>query len=486
MSGAAHPTDRPAADAADRPAADPATGATAEVTLAGPFSSAYRVVTVSILALVTIIAFESMAISTVMPDVAVELDAVRSYGLAFSVMLTAQLLGIVLAGVWVDRAGPLPALLAGQVLLGVGSLVCGAALGLEMLLAGRAAAGLGAGLLVVVFFVVIGRVYPEEVRPRLFGMFSAAWVVPSLVGPPIAAGIASALSWRWVFWAVVGPVALIAVVLMTRSGLIGAAGASAESSRDRAAHRRVAWLGLAIALAAGAVQLGTHELELAWSAKTVVGVLGLVGVAVVAPMLLPRGMWVMRRGLPTVMLSRLLASLSFFGTTTYVPLFLVSERALTLGQAGLVIAVGSVGWAAGSWIQGSPRHDGRRERLITLGGTGLTVGIAGILLTAALGLPTAVVPASIAVMGLGMGMTTATTSVLMLGFSSEAEHGESSTSLNLSDVLGSVLGIATGGAVFAALHTTDGSDAGVFALMWSVTAVAAVVLALSGRRIRVG
>ena len=98
----------------------PATGPTMEATAAGPFSSAYRVVTVSILALVTIIAFESMAISTVMPDVAVELDAVRSYGLAFSVMLTAQLLGIVLAGVWVDRSGPLPALLAGQALLGVG------------------------------------------------------------------------------------------------------------------------------------------------------------------------------------------------------------------------------------------------------------------------------------------------------------------------------------------------------------------------------
>ena len=70
-----------------------------------------------------------------------------------------------------------------------------------------------------------------------------------------------------------------------------------------------------------------------------------------------------------------------------------------------------MGWAAGSWFQGSSRHDGRRERLITLGGTGLTVGIVGIVLTAALGLPTAVVPVGLAVMGLDMGMTTATTSV---------------------------------------------------------------------------
>jgi MFS family permease len=463
---------------------EPGAGPAPSVTAPGPFASAYRIVTVAILALVTIIAFESMAISTVMPEVAADLRAIRSYGLAFSVMLTAQLLGIVLAGVWVDRSGPLPALLVGQVLLGAGSLLCGAAVRLEMLLVGRAGAGLGAGLLVVVFFVIIGRVYPAPVRPRLFGLVSAAWVVPSLLGPPLAAWIAGALSWRWVFWAVVPPVAVIAIVLMTRSHLIGTAGSATVSSRDHAAHRRVAWLGLAIALAAGAVQLGTHELELEWSPKTALGLAGLVGIAVVAPRLLPLGMWVMRRGLPSVMLARLLASLSFFGTVTYLPLFLVNERGLGLGAAGLVLAVGSVGWAAGSWIQGSPRHDGRRERLVTMGGVGLSVGIGWCVATTALGLPTVVLPIAVSLMGLGMGLTTATTSVLMLQLTSEPEHGEASTSLNLSDVLGSVIGIAAGGALFAALHTTAGADAMVFALMWSVTAAGAVALTVTGRRIR--
>src|SRR5665647_153364 len=60
----------------------------------GPMSSAYRWLTVALLALVTIIAFEAMAISTAMPSVAKDLDAVRSYGLAFSLLLTAELLGI--------------------------------------------------------------------------------------------------------------------------------------------------------------------------------------------------------------------------------------------------------------------------------------------------------------------------------------------------------------------------------------------------------
>lgn len=463
---------------------DSTTRPMAQAGVEGPFSGAYRLVTISILALVTMIAFESMAVSTVMPDVAVELDAVRSYGLAFSVLLTAQLLGIVLAGVWVDRSGPLPALFVGQVLLAAGCFVCGAAQNLEMLLVGRAGAGLGAGLLVVVFFVVIGRVFPESVRPRLFGMISAAWVVPSLAGPPLAAWIASVLSWRWVFWIVVPPIVVIAALLVSRSHIISASDAQRVSSRGRAAHLRAAWLGLGLALAAGAMQLGTYELTLVWSPRTVLGVLGIVGIAVAAPLLLPAGMWLMRAGLPAVMLARMLATFSFFGTTTYVPLFLVTERDLSLGMAGLVLAIGSVGWAAGSWIQGNPRFDGRRERLIVIGGGGLVLGIAGCALTAWAGLPTWVLLGCITVMGLGMGLTTATTSVLMLSLSTPAEHGESSTSLNLSDVLGSVLGIATGGAIFAALHSAGGSDAAVFALMWTITACAAAVLVGAGLRIR--
>lgn len=451
---------------------------------AGPFSDAYRIVTISIVALVTIIAFEAMAVSTVMPAVASELNALRSYGLAFSVMLTAELLGIVVAGVWVDRSGPLPALLVGQVLLGVGSVICGAALRLEMLLLGRGLAGLGAGLLMVVFFVVIGRVYPEQVRPRLFGLVSAAWVVPSLLGPPVAAWIALHLTWRWVFWIVVAPIAATAAVFIAKKHIIGDAGDAVVSSRDHAAHVRAAWLGLVIALAAGAVQLGTHELEPEWSAKTLTALAGVIGLVIAAPLLLPTGTWTMRRGLPSVILARFLASLSFFGTVTFLPLYLVNERGLSIGVAGVILAIGSLGWAGGSLIQGSPRWEGRRAQLISIGGIGLTIGITGNALAAWFALPVPLIPLCLVLMGLGMGLTTATTSVLTLLLATEAEHGEASTSLNLADVLGSVSGIAAGGALFAALHSAAGADAHVFGLIWAITGLTSALLIVAGRRVR--
>jgi len=155
--------------------------------------SPYRLLTVTLLGLVTIIAFEAMAISTAMPQVARDLDAVRSYGLAFSFMLTAAMLGIILAGVWSDRRGPLPALFAGQVLMAAGSALAGLAPTFALLLAGRLIAGLGAGLIVVALYVVIGRAYPDALRPKVFSWISAAWVLPSLIGPPIAGWLASAV-----------------------------------------------------------------------------------------------------------------------------------------------------------------------------------------------------------------------------------------------------------------------------------------------------
>ena len=177
---------------------------------------AYRLLTVALLALVTIIAFETMAISTAMPAVAKDLDAVRSYGLAFSVMLTAELLGIVLAGVWSDRRGPLQSLFAGQLLMAAGSALAGLAPTFTVLLAGRLIAGLGAGLIVVALYVVIGRAYPDALRPKVFSWVSAAWVLPSLIGPPIAGWLTSTWSWRWVFLVVLAPIAVTFIVVSTQ------------------------------------------------------------------------------------------------------------------------------------------------------------------------------------------------------------------------------------------------------------------------------
>ena len=64
---------------------------------------------------------------------------------------------------------------------------------------GRLIQGLGIGGQTVALYVVVARVYPTAIHGRVFAAFSAAWVVPSLIGPFLAGAVAEYLHWRWVF-----------------------------------------------------------------------------------------------------------------------------------------------------------------------------------------------------------------------------------------------------------------------------------------------
>ncbi|MEI2826187.1 MAG: MFS transporter [Dermatophilaceae bacterium] len=359
------------------------------MTAPGPMSPAYRLVTIALVLQTTMIAFEAMAVTTAMPRAAEELSAVGSYGLAFSSMMTAMLLGIVLAGIWTDRAGPLPGLYAGLILFAAGAVACAAAATWLWLLGGRLVAGLGAGIVIVAEFVAIGRAYPAQLRPRVFTWISAAWVVPSVVGAPVAGWLTGAFSWRAVFWVVLAPAALAATLLVLRRAAIGGAGRIEHGTSDRVEHLRVARLGAVVAVSAGLVQLAIHDGQVAMTPT--VGVLaatGLLGLAWSVPRLLPPGTLSADRGLPAVIASRGLFNASFMSMVTFLPLMLVQLWGLSFTAAGMVVAAASLGWSAGSWIQG--RYSGgvaARVRLVVIGAGVLSVAMVAITAATALRAP---------------------------------------------------------------------------------------------------
>ena len=448
------------------------------------FAPAYRLISVAVVAMVTIVAFEFMAISTAMPAAAEELGAVRSYGLAFSVMLTGQLLGIVLAGVWSDRSGPLPGIYAGQLLFAGGAAICGLAASFPVLLVGRAVTGFGAGLVVVVLYVIVGRVYPTQLRPTVFAWVSAAWVLPSLIGAPLSGWLTTAFTWRLVFWVVVPPALLTLAMIVSQRRAISRTGDTSEGdSSERASHRRTAGAGVLVALAAGLLQLGTYDQVRLVSWETAAAALGVVGLLVVTPRLLPPGTLRMARGLPSVILSRFFLNAAFNGTITFVPLMLTQERGSTVSLAGILLAIGSLGWSTGSWIQGRPTFTGRRWVLVSAGGALVAAGALVMVLLTAAGLSVWFFAPAMVFAGLGMGLGSTSLSVILLDLVPVSEHSSASASLQLSDVLGSVIGIAVASALFATLHTTGG-DRHTYIAIWSVLAVVAALVVVSGRRCR--
>jgi len=149
--------------------------------------------------LITLVAFQELAATTIMPVVVESFDAAAWYPIASGAALATQLSATVVAGALADWKGPRVVLLAGLVLFAVGLLVCAAGSNVIVFVVGRALQGVGGGLLIVPLYVLVGSVASPRHRPSFFASFSLAWVLPSLVGPAIAGHVTQEWGWRYVF-----------------------------------------------------------------------------------------------------------------------------------------------------------------------------------------------------------------------------------------------------------------------------------------------
>ncbi|MEU8351229.1 MFS transporter, partial [Streptomyces sp. NPDC048845] len=394
----------------------------------------FRGLTLGIISVVSLIAFEASAVNTAMPIAAQALDGIPLYAYAFSGYFTASLFAMALSGEWCDRKGPLIPLFSGIAAFGTGLVISGSAQDMWTFVGGRAVQGTGGGLVIVALYVVVGRAYPERLRPAVMASFSAAWVLPVIVGPLVAGTVTEGLGWRWVFLAIPVLVLLpLAVMLPALRKLPDGGGRTAVMNR-----RRIL-LALAVAVGAGLLQYAGQDL-------TAVALLpAAAGAALLVPAvlrLLPRGTFRSARGLPSVILLRGVAAGSFLGAETFVPLMLVTERGLSATLAGLSLTAGGLTWAAGSYVQSRERLEPYRERLIQLGMVLMAAAIAGPALALLDGLPSwapwTVVAVSWAVGGFGMGLTISSASVLLLRLSPPEDAGSNSASLQVSDALGNI------------------------------------------------
>ncbi|WP_335977731.1 MFS transporter [Streptomyces sp. CA2R106] len=412
----------------------------------GVLSRQYRALTFGIVSVVLMIAFEATAVSTAMPVAARDLHGVGLYAFAFSGYFTTSLLAMVVSGQWCDRSGPLAPLSCGIAGFGAGLVVSGTARAMDVFVLGRAVQGLGGGLVIVALYVVVGRAYPERLRPAVMAAFSASWVVPSIVGPLVSGTVTQHLGWRWVFLAI--PVLVVLPLAVMLPALRRAARRDPhERPATRPDARRIGWAG---ALAAGAALLQYAGQDL----RPLSALPAAAGLALLVPAalrLLPRGTFRAVRGLPTVVLMRGIAAGSFFAAESFVPLMLVTQRALSPTLAGLSLAGGGLTWALGSFLQSRPRLEPHRERLAQAG-MALTAAAIG---TASCALLHAVPPWIVAVAwcwgGLGMGLTISVLSVLLLRLSPPAEAGANSAALQVADALANVLMVGAAGTVFTAL-----------------------------------
>jgi MFS family permease len=434
------------------------------VDVSGILDRRHRLPTAGLLLLVTLVAFEAMAVGTAMPTVVAELDGLAWYGWPFSAYLVASVVGMVVGGDLGDRHGPRTALVLGVGLFAAGLLAAGLAGSMAPLVAARALQGLGGGLVAVSLYVVAGQAYEAELRPRLFGAISAAWVLPALVGPLVAGLVTTHASWRWVFLGLLPLAALSLGLVLPALRHLPVPGAGRRPGRlARPAWALVAGLGIA------ALQVAGQRLDLLAGAVAVAGV---VALAAGLRRLLPGGVVRARAGLPAVIASRGLLAGAFFGMDVLLPLALTQVHGYGPTAAGIPLTAGAVGWAAASQLQG--RHPGlSRARLLRVGFVLLAVGVAGSALVAVPGLGGWPAYLTWAVSGLGMGLGMPSVGVLLLEQSPEHRRGADSAAFQIADVTASALCVGLVGVLVAA------AAAGLLSLGGAVVAAAGVLSALA-------
>lgn len=411
---------------------------------AGIWVAGRRMLTVGLTLIIVATAFEILAVAATMPATVQDLGGLAWYGWVFSAFMLANMVAATVAGPEADRRGIAMPFIAGTCLFVSGLLLAGLASTMPLLIVGRAVQGLGSGIIGAVVYIIVGRGYEADARPRMLALISSAWVVPGMVGPALAGIIVAHAGWRWVFLGLI-PLPILAACMALPS--LRRLAPVQQSTPDNRQRNREIVLALVLATGAGMVIGGLGWMSTALPAGVALLAFGAVATVIALRQVLPAGTLRAAPGLPAAIAAMGLLNLAFFGVDAFVPLALTTVRGLSIVTAGLALTAATLTWTAGAWMQA---RLARRMPPGSIAILGLLVMLIGISATTATVAP--VVPALLSigtwgVAGCGIGLAYSALSLAMLQNAAQGHEGRASSALQIVCQLGTALGSGIGGVI---------------------------------------
>ena len=439
----------------------------------GVFAPGRRLLTVGLVLIVTLVAFESMSVATVMPSVEADLGDLALYGWVFSAFFLGTLVGVVIAGTASDRMRPAIPLALGLVLFSLGLIVGGIAPTMLILVIGRFLQGLGAGAMPATSYVCIGRSYPLDQRPKMFALVSSAWMLPSVIGPVIAASIAETVGWRWVFLGLLPLTAIFGAVAILG---VKSVRAPAEPSEDRnIMNAMLVALGAALLL----FGLGSRDLF-------VFVPVSIIGAAIMVPPFLrltPAGLLRAKAGLPATIAVRGLLNFGFYAADAFVPFAITSVRGLSPVYGGLAMTTASLTWTVSSWLQARWIRTRGSTILVIVGMAIIGMGTAGMLAVLVPSIPAWIGLVAWGIAGFGMGLAFSPLAHVAMELADSGQEGKTTTGLQLSDTLGAALGIGIAGVLVSTVGSMTDSETTGLVLTFAMATAVSLLGAVLGRRV---
>ena len=166
-------------------------------------------------------ALDQSIVAVALPKITSELGGLDKLSWVVTAYLLTSTAATPLWGKISDLRGRRPIFQAAIVTFLIGSLICGfspeiadflSVPGINVMIAGRAVQGLGAGGLMSLALAVIGDVIPPRERGKYQGMFAAVFGVSSVAGPLLGGWFTDNLGWEWIFFINI-PIGTVALVV---------------------------------------------------------------------------------------------------------------------------------------------------------------------------------------------------------------------------------------------------------------------------------
>lgn len=222
-----------------------------------------NIIFVSVLLGMLLAALDQTIVATALPTVVADLGGAGHQSWVVTSYLLASTIATAIVGKLGDLFSRKSVFQVAVAFFLLGSVLCGLAGSMAMLVGARALQGIGGGALMVTATAVIGEVIPLRDRGRYQGALGAVFGVTTVIGPLLGGFFTDHLSWRWAFWINV-PVA-VAVFLVAAVAIP----ALARTSRPVIDYGGIALVGLGASGLTLATSWGGGEY--AWTSPVIIG-----------------------------------------------------------------------------------------------------------------------------------------------------------------------------------------------------------------------
>lgn len=397
---------------------------------------------------------------------------------AYALVLASLLL---VGGSLGDRLGRRRMFVAGVVVFAVASIACGLSPNIQALVAARALQGIGAAMLTPGSLAIIGASFPDERRGWAIGTWSSFTAISTAIGPPLGGWLIEHASWRMVFFINVPIAAAVIAIAILR----------VPESRDENAKGHIDWLGAFLATLglagiayglteSGSVGLVSPNVLLVLAAGIVAVVLLIVvearSPAPMVPIDLFRSRSFTGANILTLLLYGALSGLFFL-----FPFNLLQVQGYSTSQVGLaMLPFVFILFGLSRWSGGLVDRVGARI-LLVIGPTIVAIACLAFAVPGAGGSYWTTFFPAIVLFGIGMGITVAPLTTVVMGSVSPAHTGIASGINNAVSRTAGLLAVAVVGVVALAVFNRTFE-----ARLEGATLPPAAVAALESQRGRLG